>query len=75
MRPKPTFLPTVAVFECGCGTAHHAVDAKLPVGWTQRAGTVWCTDCTRQGIPTRTLLSGGLSGKHAGGSPRRRSAA
>lgn len=46
-------------FECGCGQIHNSADGQLPVGWTQRAGQVWCSDCTRLGIPTRTMLSGG----------------
>ena len=57
--PKPAKLFTVATFECGCSTTHHSADGQIPVGWTQRQGIVWCTDCTRLGIPVRTMLSGG----------------
>lgn len=62
MRPAPkrAFSPlTVPSFECGCGTVYNSADGKLPVGWTQSCGTTWCTDCTRAGIPTRTILAGG----------------
>lgn len=62
MRPAPkrVRLPAdFAIFECGCGNVHHSADGKLAVGWTQCNGTVWCTDCTRAGIPTRTILAGG----------------
>lgn len=65
MRPAPKHMRPpfaglqAASFECGCGTVHNAADGKLPVGWTQRTGQVWCTDCTRLGIPTRTMLHGG----------------
>ena len=64
MRPKPFAGPKIASFECasfecGCGQVHNSADGKLPVGWTQRTGTVWCSDCTRLGIPTRKLLAGG----------------
>ncbi|WP_298165360.1 hypothetical protein [Novosphingobium sp.] len=62
MRPAPKhalIIPNIPAFECGCGTVHNSADGKLPVGWTQRTGQVWCTDCTRLGIPTRTILAGG----------------
>lgn len=59
MRLKPARAFTVPAFECGCGQIHNSADGQLPVGWTQRQGTVWCADCTRLGIPTRVLLSGG----------------
>jgi len=44
---------------CECGAEHHSADAIVPVGWTTRHGTAWCTDCTRAGIPVRQLLHGG----------------
>ncbi|MCY1672145.1 hypothetical protein OVA07_14145 [Novosphingobium sp. SL115] len=42
-------------FECQCGTVHNTADGKLPVGWTTRHGETWCADCTRAGVPMRTL--------------------
>ena len=42
-----------ALFECRCGNHHPAADGQLPVGWTTRAGQVWCEDCTRAGVPVR----------------------
>ena len=62
MRPAPKRdrrTPDFAVFECDCGTVHNSADGKLAVGWSQCNGTVWCSDCTRLGIPTRTILAGG----------------
>ena len=58
MRPNPHARLILPSFECGCGQIHNSADGQLPVGWTQRAGTVWCADCTRAGIPTRTILNG-----------------
>ncbi|MFN3553426.1 MAG: hypothetical protein ACK4UL_09985 [Novosphingobium meiothermophilum] len=56
MKRKPVSLPQVASFECSeCGAVHHSRDAKAPVGWTQRHGAIWCTDCTRSGIATRIV--------------------
>ncbi|MFN3424524.1 MAG: hypothetical protein ACK40C_07455 [Novosphingobium meiothermophilum] len=56
MKRKPVSLPQVASFECSeCGAVHHSRDAKAPVGWTQRPGAIWCTDCTRSGIATRMV--------------------
>jgi hypothetical protein len=47
-------LPDVASFECSnCGAMHNSRDAQVPVGWTQRPGALWCSDCTRQGIAAR----------------------
>ncbi|NLR72842.1 hypothetical protein HGI47_18360 [Novosphingobium sp. ERN07] len=55
-RPRiPAALPHVASFECTCGNIHHAPDARLPVGWSQRGSKVWCADCTRAGIAARTV--------------------
>lgn len=51
-------LPDVASFECSCGTIHQSRDAQLPVGWTRRAGAVWCADCTRAGIASRQIANG-----------------
>jgi hypothetical protein len=51
-RPALTAVPS---FQCACGTLHHAADGKLPVGWTQSAGAVFCLDCTRIGIPLREM--------------------
>lgn len=48
-------LTAVPSFQCGCGTVHQAADGKLPVGWTQSAGAVFCLDCTRLGIPLREM--------------------
>lgn len=52
--PRPA-LTAVPSFQCGCGTLHHAADGKLPVGWTQSAGAVFCLDCTSIGIPLREM--------------------
>ena len=61
-RYKSPALAAIPSFQCGCGTVHHAADGKLPVGWTQSAGAVFCLDCTRIGIPLRQLkLSDGRS--------------
>ena len=46
-------LAAVPSFQCSCGTLYHAADGKLPVGWTQSAGAVFCTDCTTAGVPLR----------------------
>ena len=55
-RPaKPATLPQVASFECSCGTIHNSRDGNIPVGWTQSAGTIFCADCTRIGIPVREI--------------------
>jgi hypothetical protein len=55
-RPIRTAPLTVATFDCvSCGTTHHSADAILPIGWTARAGSTWCLDCTRAGIPVRVL--------------------
>ncbi|WP_298290309.1 hypothetical protein [Novosphingobium sp.] len=51
----PVTLPHVPSFECSCGVVHNAPDAQLPVGWTRRGSKVWCADCTRIGIPARTV--------------------
>lgn len=56
--PNPPVL-NVPAFECGCGTVHNSADGKLPVGWTSSCGQVWCADCTRAGIPSRQIASGG----------------
>lgn len=55
MKRKPASLPQVASFECACGTIHNSRDGNIPVGWSQRAGSVFCTDCTRQGIASREI--------------------
>ncbi len=56
MKQKPASLPTVASFECSnCGSIHQNRDALVPVGWTQRQGTIWCADCTRMGIAIRQI--------------------
>lgn len=44
-------IAAVPSFQCSCGTLYHAADGKLPVGWTQSAGAVFCTDCTSAGVP------------------------
>ena len=50
----------VATFECAsCGSLHIAADGVVPVGWTARHANVWCTDCTRAGIPVRELRQAG----------------
>lgn len=51
-------LPHVASFECSCGIIHNSRDSKIPVGWTQSAGTIFCADCTRIGIPVREIRKG-----------------
>lgn len=52
----PSPMLSVATFECtSCGAQHFSGDALLPVGWTARAGSAWCVDCTRAGIPVRIL--------------------
>lgn len=50
MKRTPASLPQVASFECQCGTIHNSRDGKIPVGWSQRTGEVFCADCTRAGI-------------------------
>jgi len=45
--------PHPVAFECSCGHVHHAPDRQIPVGWSKRAGHVWCEDCTRAGIAAR----------------------
>lgn len=57
MKSAPANLPHVASFECRCGTLHNARDGRLPVGWTQSAGTIFCADCTRTGIASRRIVS------------------
>lgn len=58
-QPRPRYkapaLSAVPSFQCECGTIHHAADGKLPVGWTQSAGAVFCIDCTRAGNAHRQL--------------------
>lgn len=51
----PISPPHVPSFECSCGAVHNAPDAQLPVEWTRRGSRVWCTDCTRAGIASRTV--------------------
>lgn len=51
----PAALPHIASFECSCGTVHNSQNGQLPVGWTQRASSVWCADCTRAGIASRNV--------------------
>jgi hypothetical protein len=52
----PAAALATATFECSsCGATNHSADAILPVGWTARAGSAWCVDCTRAGIPVRIL--------------------
>lgn len=51
----PKNLPHVASFECSCGTVHNSRDGNIPVGWSQRAGSVFCADCTRTGIASRHI--------------------
>lgn len=53
-RP-PITMPHVPSFECSCGVIHNAPDAQLPVGWSRRGSKVWCADCTRAGIASRTI--------------------
>jgi len=53
----PGTLPHVASFECSCGNIHNAPDAQLPVGWSRRGSKVWCADCTRAGIASRSIAS------------------
>lgn len=55
MTRKPASLPQVASFECACGNIHNSRDGNIPVGWTQRAGEVFCADCTRTGIASRRI--------------------
>lgn len=55
MTRKPASLPQVASFECACGTIHNSRDGNIPVGWSQRAGSVFCADCTRMGISAREI--------------------
>jgi len=57
MKHKPASLPTVASFECSCGTIHNSRDGNIPVGWSQRAGSVFCADCTRTGIASRQIAT------------------
>ncbi|MFN3456494.1 MAG: hypothetical protein ACK4Z8_02815 [Novosphingobium sp.] len=52
---SPINMPHVPSFECSCGAIHNAPDAQLPVGWTRRGSKVWCADCTRLGIASRTV--------------------
>lgn len=54
-RFKASPLPTVPSFQCQCGTVHHAADGRLPVGWTQTVGAVFCLDCARAGISSRVI--------------------
>lgn len=54
-RFKVPVLASVPSFQCQCGTVHHAGDGKLPVGWTQSSGAVFCFDCTRAGVPARVI--------------------
>lgn len=54
-RFKAAPLPIVPSFQCQCGTVHHAADGRLPVGWTQTAGAVFCLDCARAGISSRVI--------------------
>ncbi|WP_408586558.1 hypothetical protein [Novosphingobium sp.] len=61
-------LPQLASFECGgCGTIHQSPDAEIPVGWSTCRGIASCPDCTRVGIPARTIARA----KARGGHPRR----
>lgn len=55
MKRSPASLPQVASFECACGNIHNSRDGKIPVGWSQRNGSVFCTDCTRAGIASRQI--------------------
>lgn len=49
----------VSIFECECGATRQSPDRNIPVGWSARAGGVWCDDCTRTGIASRQLQHGG----------------
>ncbi|WP_225206263.1 hypothetical protein [Novosphingobium huizhouense] len=62
-RPRSAAKPPAVQllsFECnGCGAMHQSPDANVPVGWSTREGSAWCGDCTRAGIPQRTLRAPG----------------
>ncbi len=49
--------PRIAAIECtSCGVVHQT-SGGLPVGWSAKfdEGATWCSDCTRSGVPARTL--------------------
>lgn len=55
MKRAPASLPHVASFECQCSKIHNSRDGKIPVGWSQRGGQVFCDDCSVAGIASRPI--------------------
>lgn len=63
MKRSPASLPQVASFECKCGAIYNSRDGKIPVGWSQRSGEVFCDDCSRAGIAARQIKRPSVSEK------------
>lgn len=55
MKRAPASLPQIASFECKCDKIHNSRDGKIPVGWSQQNGEVFCDDCTLAGVASRRI--------------------